>query len=208
MHCSQSSYREKWSRIPQPGSAVLARTGDNLRDVPMCALLGSSKRMKCQPYILQQRKLPLSHRIVCKIHEWITDGYTSNSVLHIWCTPLWSSVQSSWLCVLWGTNWIYICYVEESIPPLWSSGQSSWLQILRSGFDSRRYQIFSEVVGLEWGPLSLVSTTEELLGRNSCGSSLENGDYGSRDPSHWPRGTFYPQKLALTPLTRRGSRSV
>jgi hypothetical protein len=27
-------------------------------------------------------------------------------------------------------------------PPLWSSGQSSWLQIQRSGFDSRRYQIF------------------------------------------------------------------
>jgi hypothetical protein len=32
------------------------------------------------------------------------------------------------LCFLWGTNWIYICYVEESRPPLWSSGQSSWLQ--------------------------------------------------------------------------------
>jgi hypothetical protein len=34
--------------------------------------------------------------------------------------PLWSSGQSSWLhkgdllCFLWGTNWIYICYVEES----------------------------------------------------------------------------------------------
>jgi hypothetical protein len=26
-------------------------------------------------------------------------------------------------------------------PPLWSSGQSSWLQILRPGFNSRRYQI-------------------------------------------------------------------
>jgi hypothetical protein len=33
--------------------------------------------------------------------------------------------------------------------PLWSSGQSSWLQIQSSGFDSRRYQIFWEVVGLE-----------------------------------------------------------
>jgi hypothetical protein len=32
-------------------------------------------------------------------------------------------------------------------------------------FDSRRYQIFWEVVGLERGPLSLVSTTEELLDR-------------------------------------------
>jgi hypothetical protein len=48
--------------------------------------------------------------------------------------PLWSSAQGLWLqngdvlCFLWGTNWIYIYYVEENRPPLWSSGQSSWLQ--------------------------------------------------------------------------------
>jgi hypothetical protein len=30
-------------------------------------------------------------------------------------------------------------------------------------FDSRRYQIFGEVMGLERGPLSLVRKTEELL---------------------------------------------
>jgi hypothetical protein len=55
--------------------------------------------------------------------------------------------------------------------PLWSSGQGSWLQIRRPGFDSRHYQIFWKekkkkgkyVVGLERGPLNLVSTTEELL---------------------------------------------
>jgi hypothetical protein len=29
---------------------------------------------------------------------------------------------------MWGTNWIYVYYVEESRPPLWFSGQSSWLQ--------------------------------------------------------------------------------
>jgi hypothetical protein len=45
---------------------------------------------------------------------------------------------------------------------LWSSGQSSWLLNQRFVFDFRRYQIFWEVVGLERGPLSLVSTTEEL----------------------------------------------
>jgi hypothetical protein len=49
-------------------------------------------------------------------------------------------------------------------PLLWSSCQSSWLQIQRSGFDSPGYHIFWEGVGLELGPLSLVSTTEELLG--------------------------------------------
>jgi hypothetical protein len=49
-------------------------------------------------------------------------------------------------------------------PPLWSSGQSSWLQIRRPGFDSLHYQK-KKVVGLERGPLSLVSTTGELLDR-------------------------------------------
>jgi hypothetical protein len=69
-------------------------------------------------------------------------------------------------------------------PPLWCSGQSSRLQIQRSGFDSRRFQIFCEVVGLERGPLSLVSTTEELLERKRSGSGLENLEYGRRDPWH------------------------
>jgi hypothetical protein len=63
-------------------------------------------------------------------------------------------------------------------PPLRSSGQSSWLQIQRSGFDSRRYQIFCEVVSLERGPLRLVSTIEELFGRKSSGSGLEIREYG------------------------------
>jgi hypothetical protein len=45
--------------------------------------------------------------------------------------PLWSSGQISWLqnedvlCFLSSTNWIYICYVEESWLPLWSSGPES-----------------------------------------------------------------------------------
>jgi hypothetical protein len=38
-------------------------------------------------------------------------------------------------------------------------------------------------VGLERGPLILVSTTEELLGRKSSGSGQESRDYGRRDPS-------------------------
>jgi hypothetical protein len=50
---------------------------------------------------------------------------------------------------------------------------SSWLQIQRSGFDSRRHQIFWEALGPERGPLSLVSTIQELLGRKSSGSGLE-----------------------------------
>jgi hypothetical protein len=65
-------------------------------------------------------------------------------------------------------------------PPLWSSGQNFWLQIQRCGFDSWRYHIFWEVVGLKRSPLSLVSTTEELLERESSGSGLEIRDYSRR----------------------------
>jgi hypothetical protein len=74
-------------------------------------------------------------------------------------------------------------------------------------FDYRRYQIFWEVVGLERGPFSLVSTIEELLGRNSNGSGLENWEYGRGDPLRWPRGALYSQKLAQTSPTCCG-RSV
>jgi hypothetical protein len=58
---------------------------------------------------------------------------------------------------------------------------------------------------LERGPLSLVSTTEELLGTKSSGSGLEDRGYGCRDTSRWPRDTLYPQKSALTSPTSGGS---
>jgi hypothetical protein len=80
--------------------------------------------------------------------------------------------------------------------PQWLSAQSSCLQIQRSGFDSRHYQILWEVVGLEPGPLSLVSTTEELLQRKS----------GCYDRANHAT-SFYPQKLELT-SQKRGGRSV
>jgi hypothetical protein len=73
------------------------------------------------------------------------------------------------------------------------------------GFDFRRYRIFWDVVGLERCPLSLVNTIEELLGRTSSGSGLENREYGRGDPLRWPRDTLYLQKLALTSPTRGGS---
>jgi hypothetical protein len=92
-------------------------------------------------------------------------------------------------------------------PSLWSNGQSSWLQIQRSGLDSWRYQIFWEVVSLERGPLSLSSTIEELLRRKSSCSCLEIRENGLRDPSRWPRGALYPQKLALT-SPKSGGHSV
>jgi hypothetical protein len=38
-------------------------------------------------------------------------------------------------------------------------------------------------------------------------SGVESPEYGRWDPSSWPRGTLYPQKLALTSPTS-GGRSV
>jgi hypothetical protein len=62
-----------------------------------------------------------------------------------------------------------LCGLAVTVPDYRSRGP---------GFVSRRYQIFCEVVGLERGPLSLVSTTEELLeGKSSC-SGLEYREYG------------------------------
>jgi hypothetical protein len=80
------------------------------------------------------------------------------------------------------------------------------LQIQRSRVFSLRCQIFWEVVVLERGPLSLVSTVK-LLGRNSSGSSQESREYGRGDALRWPRVTLYPQKLAPTSSTS-GGRSV
>jgi hypothetical protein len=61
-------------------------------------------------------------------------------------------------------------------------------------------------VGLERGPLSLVTIIEELLVWKSSGSSLENRMTGG-DPLRWPHDFLYPQKLALTSPTS-GGRSV
>jgi hypothetical protein len=92
-------------------------------------------------------------------------------------------------------------------PPLWSSGQSSWLEIQRSG----RFPVLPDFLrssGSGTGPLSLVSTIEELLQRKkSSGSGLESREYGGRDLSRWPRDTLHPQKLALTSPTS-GGRSI
>jgi hypothetical protein len=63
-------------------------------------------------------------------------------------------------------------------------------------------------VGLERDPLSLVSTTEELLGRKNSGSGLESREYESRDPSRQANDTHSIRKtLALASPTSRG-RSV
>jgi hypothetical protein len=60
------------------------------------------------------------------------------------------------------------------------------LQIRRLGFDSRHYQKKKKFVGLERGPLSLVSTTEELLDRKVAAPvyKTENTAVGIRHADH------------------------
>jgi hypothetical protein len=94
---------------------------------------------------------------------------------------------------------------KKQRPPLWPYGPSSWLQIQRPGFDSRRYHIFWEVVGLEQGSLSFVSSIEELLGRKSSGSGLESREYGRRGPSRWQPGTFLSAKVGTNLANKRRS---
>jgi hypothetical protein len=74
-------------------------------------------------------------------------------------------------------------------------------------FHSRHYQIFWEVVGLERGPLSLMSITEELLEWKSSSSGSRKQINGHGDLLRWPRDTLYLQKMPLTSLTSSG-RSV
>jgi hypothetical protein len=75
---------------------------------------------------------------------------------------------------------MYIRYVEES-------DRLCGLVVRVPGFRSRGPGVgfpalpdFLRSSGSGRGPLSLVSTTEELLGRKSSGSGLENRNYGRR----------------------------
>jgi hypothetical protein len=97
-----------------------------------------------------------------------------------------SSIRLAILRVMY-LQTFFIKGFHKLYPPLWSSGRVLGYRSRGHGFDSRRYQILWEVVCLERGPLSLVSTIQEQL----C----------------WSRDTLYPQKLAITSLAS-GGRSV
>jgi hypothetical protein len=77
--------------------------------------------------------------------------------------------------VQWGTNRIFKYYLERNDR---LCGLVAGVPGYRSrvpGFDSRRYQIFWEVVGLERGPPSLMSTVIVY-----CYTNIGNRDYGSK----------------------------
>jgi hypothetical protein len=92
-------------------------------------------------------------------------------------------------------NWSDILHINWL--PLWSSSQEFLATDPEVPGSIPGATRFSEVVGLEGGPLSLMTTTE-LIERKIRGSGLESWENGHRVPSRWSRGTLYPQKLALT----------
>jgi hypothetical protein len=67
-------------------------------------------------------------------------------------------------------------YTEVELKYIISSAHVRVLQIRRPGFDSRHYQE-KKVVGLERGPLSLVSTTEEQLDRKVAAVGIRYADH-------------------------------
>jgi hypothetical protein len=87
-----------------------------------------------------------------------------------------------------------LCALSVSIRyclPLWSK----WSLFLASDPEVlARFPELSDFLSsssLERGPLSLVSTSEELFGRKRSGPGLENQEYGRTDQSLSPRGTLY-----------------
>jgi hypothetical protein len=82
-------------------------------------------------------------------------------------------------CILWfiSVNSFLsdrLCGLVVRVPGYRSRGQGSIPVYTR---------IFERLLGLERGPLSLVSKIEELLGRKRSGSGLESREYVCRDPS-------------------------
>jgi hypothetical protein len=108
---------------------------------------------------------------------------------------LWFLNKYSWK---WMLNLIFgTITLSRYGSPLWSSGQ----EFLATDPEVR---LFWGVVCLERGPLSLLSTVEELLERKNGASGQGNRECGHRDPSRWPHGTPYLQKGAWA----SGGRSV
>jgi hypothetical protein len=122
----------------------------------------------------------------------------TDSVPEILCSPVFrtpgdrQSLRTQWFWLKLYLRNVTLCDLVVRVPDCRSRGPG-WIP--------------GATKGLERGSLSLVITIEELLGRNSSGSGLENREYGHGDPLRWPRDTLYRLKLALTSPTSCG-RSV
>jgi hypothetical protein len=87
-------------------------------------------------------------------------------------------------------------------PPLWSSGQEFLATDPKVRVRFPALPDFVKSSGSGTGPISLMSTTEELLERENSGSGLEIRDYGRGGSAALT--TRHPQKLALSSPTSGG----
>jgi hypothetical protein len=80
---------------------------------------------------------------------------------------------------LWSVSGYYFNVYLDGVRP------SMWSEFLATDPEVRvRFPALPDFLrSLEWGPLSLLSTIEELLGRKSSGSGLEIREYRNIDPS-------------------------
>jgi hypothetical protein len=101
----------------------------------------------------------------------------------------------------------FTTYIYFEWPPLWSSGQNVWLLTGAPGSILCVARFFRAAVGLERGPLSLVSNLRSYLEEIVAAPGLQNRSYDRRDSLRWPRDPLYPLKLALASLTG-GDRSI
>jgi hypothetical protein len=128
----------------------------------------------------------LAHNIICKhtlrLVQFICEGglRLTNRTLHP-SSPVDLLVQRVRFVVR-KNSFCHMYFISHNNNNRWFFDRLSGLVVSVPGYrsrdtglDSRRYQIFWELVGLERGPLSLVSITEELLEWKSNGS-------GSRKP--------------------------
>jgi hypothetical protein len=97
----------------------------------------------CLMFSLLNRLLHVSSRKIVGSEVWWLGMLapllsTTNFSYYCYCYCWWGGTES----LAMSEVSIYVFCSMSTVPPLWSSDQSSWLQIQRSGFDSRRYQIF------------------------------------------------------------------
>jgi hypothetical protein len=121
IQCTHSTWGHRWICIEKSGLFVMSEI--------LCSLLCFVLNF----WILAVVKPFIRYCLYRRVWGFLVDGYEQCNLrgYKVLWPPLWSSGQSSWLqngdvlCFLWSTNWIYVCYIEESRLPLWSSGQSS-----------------------------------------------------------------------------------
>jgi hypothetical protein len=107
-------------------------------------------------------------------------------------------------------KWKFLILPRLEFWPLGCPAHSRSLYRLRycdsTQVNTINYQIFWKVV---WNGVHSASWVQlrSYLKEKVAAPGLESREYGDRDPSCWPRGAIYPQKLALASPTS-GGRSV